>query len=310
MLPSNKKTRLSVYVTHGSIMVLKCEANKFKENEYQVITEYTTLIRAYSIKTNDKLNVLLSAKGIVISTTAIDQTAFVAFINQIKTLDEVSTRTLRLCCDVNLGEIGGHDITPEYSYLVDQLAPTSIVPFTDTPECAISAAKKLGISIVDRKGLHAKLLTEIENEPPTPIFFEPHTPVGPFAMLSGKENVICPPNGTMSEKSIEITPPRNVSLRLWIHSKKIGGDTSTAKHTNAPLYKSKRIVSEELCQPVAPHPEEKSFSPMRLRKNWSFFGGCCYLSQTIASEIIPVTSAENGSTFLLSNRFSLKSSIQ
>ena len=48
-----------------------------------------------------------------------------------------------VCCDANLGVVGGHDVTHELNNLLSLIKPTSVALFTSTPECTPNAQSYL-----------------------------------------------------------------------------------------------------------------------------------------------------------------------
>lgn len=182
MIMSVKNNRLSLYITHGGLSSMKVVAKPYKDDEFQVLALYVG--DTYSIIINELLRDLLRVHNIFPTITFLNTTDFVEFINSIKILDGVSKKRIRLCCDVNLGDVGGAHATIAYSELVEQLNPSSVVPFTDTQDCRTNASLKLNLPVTDRRGLRNMILTEIDNEPSTPDItarYCPPTSIGCFA---------------------------------------------------------------------------------------------------------------------------------
>lgn len=166
MFSNKKKSSLSIYVAHGGVIIIKTVARRFSDNEVQVLATYDDGM--YTIlKPNIKTLSNFLAGTIAIPSTPVDQTAFVAFINQLKSLMKISK--VRLICDANLGEPHGENVTPALFYLKTQINPHQLFPFTNTAQCIENAKKQLpNIPVTAANELSDRMASLIDNESSSP----------------------------------------------------------------------------------------------------------------------------------------------
>ena len=151
--PVVKKT-LAIYITHGNALNLKIISRPFLNNEHQLLTTYSPKERQYHIVNIAAIN----AYGMQINEQPVSEDGLIELINQIKQHSSVNSMKTRLVCDANLGTIAGHNVSPLFHSLINQIRPTSLIPFTETPECAQNAEQELSLTISTHKTVTANII--------------------------------------------------------------------------------------------------------------------------------------------------------
>jgi hypothetical protein len=107
-----KTAALSIFVTHGGILTIKLASNHSRKirHEVQVCVTFE--------------------KGIYHGQW--DREGFAAHINQIKQEHAVDPHRVMVCCDANLGQVAGPEVTHEVDWLLRTTGATHAYLFTDS----------------------------------------------------------------------------------------------------------------------------------------------------------------------------------
>tara|TARA_R110002126_G_scaffold17798_2_gene68846 strand:- start:19035 stop:19796 length:762 start_codon:yes stop_codon:yes gene_type:complete len=150
---SRKKNPMSIYVTHGSPVVIKSVARLCSKNELHVIATCALIHgeKIYSIKNLEYL-ILQATESMHVqekhradlaqlSGDNLTSEQFIHIVNLIKQSFKINHINLR--ADANLIHPASVQVSTELCYLVDSIRPTSLILFSETPECIEDAQKYL-----------------------------------------------------------------------------------------------------------------------------------------------------------------------
>ncbi|MDF1828182.1 MAG: hypothetical protein P1U39_07885 [Legionellaceae bacterium] len=148
-----KKTTMSLYITHGSPLVMKGVARTHSQHEPHliVICSYLAGEKIYGIKNIDPLIIKITQAGnknreklvhlAQHHQQPLTQTEFNSFIHEIKTYFKINH--INLCADGNLFHGNTASVSDELCDLVQTLKPQSLFLFSETPECVEDARNYL-----------------------------------------------------------------------------------------------------------------------------------------------------------------------
>ncbi|MDF1684911.1 MAG: hypothetical protein P1U36_09705 [Legionellaceae bacterium] len=147
------KPTMSLYLTHGSLMVMKGVARTQSQNELHIIAmcNFMNDEKTYQIKNiNDLKNRLLEVKHpqqeamlqyIKDHQDTLTQKEFFNYVNTIKKYFKIGNVNLR--ADGNLFHPNSDNVSKELCDLVNTTRPQSLVLFSDTPACVADSQKYL-----------------------------------------------------------------------------------------------------------------------------------------------------------------------
>ncbi len=150
-LYSSPQRKFSIIISHANVISLKIPAQiirSLEDNEHHILIALTCRTSdntcKYTLRQDLSLNLPehmmtekpLTSKDLITLIKNISQT-----YNQYRL--PYCTHALQLCCDANLGSVGGNTITNELNTLVYEIKPRSLFLFTDTPDCVNDASRYL-----------------------------------------------------------------------------------------------------------------------------------------------------------------------
>jgi hypothetical protein len=148
-----KYDKISIYITHGSVVSLSTIAKQFyaKEPEVQVLLlynksrEYVLQTRRCSAIVNQGLLEKFSLESLP------EKYPFLNLDDLLQFVRHFSIPFYRVCCDVNLTLSGGHVVSYEAHLLLKKSRPYQIIFIHSTPECVENAEHYLrgGLRVVD-----------------------------------------------------------------------------------------------------------------------------------------------------------------
>jgi hypothetical protein len=138
----NQKPSLAIYVTHGSLMVMKGIANACSKEALHLIVSAIENEGSYYYKI-EKIAFLQENTELKIPSEKMSAEEFINFIATMCRQMNIDKHEIMLCADANLTKPSYKNVTAEFCYFVDQIKPSRLIPFSDTPECVIDANKYL-----------------------------------------------------------------------------------------------------------------------------------------------------------------------